>query len=437
MAIKHTFTSEVEDGADETLVRPSNWNADHEITGDVNFAKYKAITLVCDNGATMPTSPATGQWFLHTPTGRKILYQYNGADWIPIISHGTMTVYVDKTDGTDDLNHGTAVDSNAFATVQYAINCIPGLVGGNVTINVNGEDTGETVTVQGKSLSGNYTITIQGTLSTSASGTQSANGLKGVTANHGYFTDTGNLAGVANKLAYLAADGDYRIIDSTDNNTATIVGYFTSQPLQNEAYVVYDWATILDRVLLKAGQMGVVLNDIKVEGDASTYPVELEPFSRLTLNRCYITNATTETIWLEGSITANQSLCETTVNTGAITPILTGVAILNGVKILANHDGAKGLRALYGGVGYLGKYAVGQPCVIDGLAGANKAISGVACSGNSFVGCEAQYNKIRNCDTGVVADRGGQVGATANNQYSGNTANETATAASFGYIEGA
>jgi len=29
MAIKHAFESEVEDGADETLVRPSDWNADH------------------------------------------------------------------------------------------------------------------------------------------------------------------------------------------------------------------------------------------------------------------------------------------------------------------------------------------------------------------------------------------------------------------------
>ena len=32
MAIKHTFTSAVEDGADETLVRPVDWNADHEGT---------------------------------------------------------------------------------------------------------------------------------------------------------------------------------------------------------------------------------------------------------------------------------------------------------------------------------------------------------------------------------------------------------------------
>jgi len=34
MAIKHQFESEVEDGADETLVRPVDWNADHTIEAD-------------------------------------------------------------------------------------------------------------------------------------------------------------------------------------------------------------------------------------------------------------------------------------------------------------------------------------------------------------------------------------------------------------------
>jgi len=42
MAIKHTFTSEVEDGADETLVRPVDWNADHEgtATPDAHAASH-------------------------------------------------------------------------------------------------------------------------------------------------------------------------------------------------------------------------------------------------------------------------------------------------------------------------------------------------------------------------------------------------------------
>jgi hypothetical protein len=33
--VKHVFQSTIADGADATLVRPSNWNADHEITGTI------------------------------------------------------------------------------------------------------------------------------------------------------------------------------------------------------------------------------------------------------------------------------------------------------------------------------------------------------------------------------------------------------------------
>ncbi len=51
MGVKHAFESEVEDGPDDTQVRPSNWNADHTIDGDVAFAGFKPTGL----GA--PTNP--------------------------------------------------------------------------------------------------------------------------------------------------------------------------------------------------------------------------------------------------------------------------------------------------------------------------------------------------------------------------------------------
>ena len=38
MAIKHAFTSTGEDDADATLVRPSNWNANHIGTNDHTHA---------------------------------------------------------------------------------------------------------------------------------------------------------------------------------------------------------------------------------------------------------------------------------------------------------------------------------------------------------------------------------------------------------------
>lgn len=42
--IKHAFTSAKTDSPDTTLVRPTNWNADHVITGDVEFSGFNIKT---------------------------------------------------------------------------------------------------------------------------------------------------------------------------------------------------------------------------------------------------------------------------------------------------------------------------------------------------------------------------------------------------------
>jgi len=50
MPIKHLFTSGVSDGADATLVRPSNWNANHDgfWTNTVNADIVKSDTALAD-----------------------------------------------------------------------------------------------------------------------------------------------------------------------------------------------------------------------------------------------------------------------------------------------------------------------------------------------------------------------------------------------------
>jgi len=65
MAIKHTFTSAVEDGADETLVRPVDWNADHEGTAtpeshgneahDANFEEQGVAAGLVDGHKNLTT----------------------------------------------------------------------------------------------------------------------------------------------------------------------------------------------------------------------------------------------------------------------------------------------------------------------------------------------------------------------------------------------
>jgi hypothetical protein len=60
------------------------------------------------------------------------------------------------------------------------------------------------------------------------------------------------------------------------------------------------------------------------------------------------------------------------------------------------------------------------------LATGNCAVDFFTSQGESF---------ISNCTTGIQAINGASVFSTANNQYAGNTTNESATAASYGYID--
>lgn len=57
MGIKHTFASAKSDGADATLVRPSNWNANHTIDSEVTFPEVAS-----------PATPASGNFNLYGKT---------------------------------------------------------------------------------------------------------------------------------------------------------------------------------------------------------------------------------------------------------------------------------------------------------------------------------------------------------------------------------
>ena len=54
MPITHAFTSAVADGADATLVRPSNWNADHAGTLDAAAVTFTPTTAADWDGDADP-----------------------------------------------------------------------------------------------------------------------------------------------------------------------------------------------------------------------------------------------------------------------------------------------------------------------------------------------------------------------------------------------
>lgn len=113
MTITHAFVSAIPDDADTSLVRPSNWNADHVVSGTAGsvFFSDGAGGLAQDN-ANLSFDNANDRLFAFRLWGRKV--QAGGSAAITAISRD-LAVY--NTD--DDYASGTIVpkvsSTNAFA----------------------------------------------------------------------------------------------------------------------------------------------------------------------------------------------------------------------------------------------------------------------------------------------------------------------------------
>lgn len=105
MPITHAFTSAKSDGGDATLVRPSDWNADHDSTheadtvdahdasaisiADVEFGvenveaalSYLLVMQIERAGGAFPAQPGYGdnKWFYRNDLN--LFYYYNGSTW--------------------------------------------------------------------------------------------------------------------------------------------------------------------------------------------------------------------------------------------------------------------------------------------------------------------------------------------------------------------
>jgi hypothetical protein len=277
------------------LLANLNWAAaGHTIDAAVDFATFKAITMACDNGATLPVAPVIGQWFLHTPTGRKVLMQYSGTAWIPIISIGTMTMYVDNTDGTDVADKGGAVDAGAFKTIQYAVDIVPPIFTGNVTININNETYAESVVVGGKKPSGDYWLRLVGTMNSQATGTATSKTTGGGFV-AGTLTKVGAFGAYDNMLIEITGEAETkaqlitaigagnlkRIIDSDTADVITLVGCFSDTTHLD--YTIWDWGTEVSSICPGTGQINLVIENIKL---TSTWAVAVPAMAEVFVVYC-------------------------------------------------------------------------------------------------------------------------------------------------------
>ena len=403
------------------------------VTQNIDFQTFKAIAMVCDNGTTFPTSPAptAGQWFYRSDL--KILYLYQSG-WQARISFGAVTMYVDGALGSDGISQGYGTGADAAKTIQYALNRVPPINGGNVTINVAAGTYNESLIIQGKYYTGNYSLIIQGVLSDVQSGTSSGDGVLGTGATQGSVLDAGNMAGHADKLIYLAADGDYRVIDSVDvgGDNATIVGTFTSKPLSGEAYVIKDWATIISgvsSVTLRPGQFNVEFYDIAFSGSTRSL---LAAQADVTYERCKFSSFVQPRVSSAIALTN----CLVTIASGAATLRVESTTVATVTRSKLFNNGVLSGYCIWG-------YNASQINITSGTildCGTPNTNTGITVSILGAVVCYSTaangYCRIRNAAIGISTYGGGVATNTSNNQYSGNTADETAASApDWGYID--
>jgi hypothetical protein len=89
----------------------------------------------------MPVSATTGELYMHTPIGRKVLYQYDGSEWKPVSALGNITIYVDSVAGTDNIEYGFGSGSDAFRSINFALSVLPESIDNLVVIFSRGDFT--------------------------------------------------------------------------------------------------------------------------------------------------------------------------------------------------------------------------------------------------------------------------------------------------------
>lgn len=358
-----------------------------------------------------------------------------GSAWYPVRSFGTMTLYVDGASGADTADKGFASGSDAYATILYAISQIPATYDGNVTVNLSGATYSEIATVRGKAPTGNYTITLQGTESSVASFTATG-GTQGSGASHGTVTygTPGAWTNMWLKGTSGANNGVYRLIDSISGTTITIVGYWSAAPTGTDTFTVVEPGTTVDRIVAGDGQLGLraIMCALNFP-DASAFSSCAGVNGQVLYRYCR-------------QVFSSGSNIQTDVNAAVVVEECYFERVrwfmkraniqVRGSKFYRSQTAGSSGVALQG-FSQAGIEFITRPSVIDGNSVGSTGIkltAGANCEFNSL------YCKIRNLagggtGRGIRAESTTAATNTVNVQYSGNDTDESADAASYGYID--
>jgi len=210
ISLKHSFTSPKSDGGDDTLVRPSDWNAEHNLTQTTGTLLGRTTA---GTGATEEITPGSGLSFTALtlavdPAGSNTHIQFNDSE----VLGGSAGFTFDKDTNNVVIGNTITVGTNFIANGSgaYPLNNTSGIALGSTTQRWN--------------LTGN-TISVTGTITSSGNITGS-----NVNGAIGYFTGLVNAAnfittGNANSGSVYVTGGVY----PQNNTTGTALGSTTAR----------------------------------------------------------------------------------------------------------------------------------------------------------------------------------------------------------------
>jgi hypothetical protein len=387
------------------------------------------------SGATLPASPLANQLFMHTPTGRRILMLYTNSAWNPLYSFGAMTIYVDGTNGTDAADKGTGGGTSAYKTLSYMWSQLPAIFYGTITCNVAAGTYSESLSCGGKTAGGPYYIMINGTVSTTDSGTVTT-GVQGTGATPGSIQDTSKtwtVNGFVGYYAYSSSIG-YRVITSNTADTVTIAGAFNATP--SGSYSIVAPSVIIDGGAARStcvtinSRQEVRFQFIKFTNSTGTdVQANTANYVVLQFNYCQFAPANGKLpIWIDNGSTIFY-WCDFANN--GVYSVSLGLGSHNFTA--CNWHQVTGTKAGQGVVCSGGKVSITGGCNISNYAYGVFIQLNASC--DMFQAASTGYHQIHDNGIGLQAQTGGMIMNTANNQYTANTTNENAVAASYGYID--
>jgi hypothetical protein len=251
-------------------------------------------------------------------------------------------------------------------------------------------------------------------LETISSATVSAGGA----ATQGAVTKTDAFSGnnYANKLAYFVTDDDYRIIDSHTVSTLTLVGQAPSSTTQD--VVIYDWATTVSRINISA-QHSTQVRFLRLQNTSNGLYVSSS--DSITIKYCHLD-------------------CQVSIATSALTSLFACACVTTVGQAVVAYQGCT-LLTYWTKIHTTGNFALtvfrnAFSQVRSGTILQAASYGIYATDGGRVVFYNADVRcRVRNCSTGLYAATGSQITSTNLVVYSGNTTNENAIAASYGYID--